>query len=170
MCDCCPAPNSMLHIYTISIFTGERLNLCLECADARCEPLNSVIYGIQNGALQYLPKEQKINAKLWTNEGYWTIYQMARHLAKKAALPPPSPSEELGTLRLVHKIKEVTPETDLVHTNRRFWRATPEETPIEMGLVHRCLRRIQLVLAGTFSAIVAPFSYLGRLYSRCGGL
>lgn len=93
MCDACPKTKH-LPVYTVSVFTGRRLCLCLDCADNRAEPWQDVVRGVDAGALDHLPRTLKDNVRLWTPEGYVSIYRTDKHLKLRLALPAPDLQED----------------------------------------------------------------------------
>ncbi len=127
MCDACPAPASMMHIYTMSIFTGEWLNLCGECIDQRAEPINSIVYGIQRGALDTLTQDLKDQVRIWTPQGYTSLYHTDRHLKLYLPLAPPRKErdDDERILEIMRQVKHITPDTVTFPTERTFDWSSP---------------------------------------------
>lgn len=89
MCDICPAKKHF-PVYTISHLTGERLCLCLDCAENHAEPLYSIVHGVNNGALDNLPRWIKRQITFHTKGKYVPVRFLAR-VSPANLLPPPPP-------------------------------------------------------------------------------
>lgn len=100
MCDVCKEPVKV-PVFTISIFTGERLTLCLKCAENKAEPLFSIVHGINAGALDMLPRWMKKAASFYVKGRYYPVSQL-KHVRVKN-LPPPPPPEDDALIRIVQK-------------------------------------------------------------------
>ena len=113
MCDACRVP-SHVPIYTISIFTGEQLCLCLDCVDNRAEPLWSIIHGTRNGALDHLPHEMKRKTTIYSKGRYIPMRTLAM-VDPSRLIPPPAPApkppelteEEASLVHIMRLMKAV---------------------------------------------------------------
>lgn len=94
MCDVCKAKGH-IPIYTLSYLTGERLVLCLDCADATAEPITSVIHGVNGGALDNLDRSVKRQLKVFYQGEYIGLRECALMLAARVkALPAPADEDD----------------------------------------------------------------------------
>ena len=146
MCDACPAPNSMLHIYTISVFTGERLCLCLECIDHNAEPVNSVTHGINKGALDHLTAPVKGKVRIWTPLGYEPVYEIDRHIKLLLALPTP---EDVLMITDMRSVIDKMPPLTLPSLSE----PSPTRMQVVKDRVLQFLRRIEVAVFGSGAPI-----------------
>ena len=111
MCDVCPRKNHT-PIYTISPLTGERLCLCVHCADHRVEPIFTIVHGVNAGALEALPYWVKQEMTFFHKGAYYRLYDLPKFAPKQlmppAPPPPPIPREEREARQLVSKMRRVT--------------------------------------------------------------
>ena len=107
MCDACPVTHHV-PVYTISVMTGERLCLCLDCADHNVEPLRCIIRGVNAGALSHLTPDMKAALRFPLHGKYYPIRALAKINPGKLLPPPPEPDREEE--RLVAKMKAMNGE------------------------------------------------------------
>lgn len=91
MCDICHRISQQPMIFTSSFLTGEVLYICGDCADNHAEPINTLIHGVNQGALDNLPRDIKDRLTVWTPQGYASIYRLDLHL--KLMLPLQAPKK-----------------------------------------------------------------------------
>lgn len=133
MCDVCPK-NDHVPVYTISIFTGERLSLCLDCADNKAEPLWTIIHGVNAGALDGMPEMLKASATFFRGGRYWPMRTLAKAKVKALPSPPVETREDIVSRQLVKKMKEVAAiPFEPVSKDRRLFLSSLRQTMLDFG-------------------------------------